>query len=664
MAKTAFFKAILKFCTTNKIFVYFRLRYTKQQIAVLNNVVRTRRKVRTLKFSAAFLKACISKRVAPKYIVARIERSRARHSPEMERAFLTDDVEKLTEQSRKLQTINQSHWRAAREFLTFFDTIRFCRYLALLDERTKSKWKNKNERLLALLRRDRFGNALGDTTRHVLNLSDYVLSDTESFVLSHGLNFGLPPRYLCKEEIFAEFESLWAQLLHHSASSVEQRTALKARLADLAHLYSDSTIDSRDFTMHKECFRAINRLRKNDDIIVTKPDKGSGVVLLNKSDYVDKMNKILDDQSKFRRLGPVSSNDNTAIIESRLQKRLLDLVKADHMPKWIYDAIRPTGSQRPRMYGLPKTHKEGTPLRPILSMTGSSHHELGKWLASLLQPVLERFSSHCISDSFTFAKTMQNLDIDPNVFMCSFDVSSLFTNVPLEETIKICSEALYDQSNSRPVIPKDVFVELMKSATSSVEFSFNNTMYKQTDGVAMGSPLGPALANIFVGYYEEKLFSQTQKPSTYFRYVDDTFAIFDHEAEADEFLTKLNCLHPSLKFTFEKEKEKCLPFLDVYVERTDVGLETSVYRKPTFTGQYLRWESFSPLKRKISLISTLVHRALMICTKRRLNEEIERIRRYYWTMAILKTSSILRSPRKLLSSPPLSDLALKSVLCT
>ena len=188
-------------------------------------------------------------------------------------------------------------------------------------------------------------------------------------------------------------------------------------------------------------------------------------------------------------------------------------------------------------------------------------------------------------------------------------------------------EALYDQSDSQPLIPKDVFVELMKSATSSVEFSFNNTMYKQTDGVAMGSPLGPALANIFVEYYEEKLFSQTQKPPTYFRYVDDTFAIFDHETEADEFLIKLNCLYPSLGFTFEKEKGKCLPFLDVYVERTDVGFETCVYRKPTFTGQYLRWESFSPLKCKLRLISTLVHRALMICTKRRLNGEIERIKK-------------------------------------
>ena len=193
--------------------------------------------------------------------------------------------------------------------------------------------------MLASLRRDRFGNALSDTTRYVLNISDYVLSETKSFVLSHGLNFWLSHRHLCKEEIFAEFESLWAQLLHHSASFVEQRTALKARLADLAHLYCDSTIDSRVFTMHKACFRAINSLRKNDDIIVTKPDKGSDVVLLNKSNYVDKMNKILDDQSKFKRFVPVSSNDNTAGFESRLQKRLLDLVNADLMPKWIYCTV-------------------------------------------------------------------------------------------------------------------------------------------------------------------------------------------------------------------------------------------------------------------------------------------------------------------------------------
>ena len=76
----------------------------------------------------------------------------------------------------------------------------------------------------------------------------------------------------------------------------------------------------------------------------------------------------------------------------------------------------------------------------------------------------------------------------------------------------------------------------------------------------MGSPLGPALANIFVGYYEEKLFSEISKPAVYFRYVDDTFVMFQNEKESEEFLIRLNGLHSSLQFTFEKEKNNFLPF--------------------------------------------------------------------------------------------------------
>ena len=90
---------------------------------------------------------------------------------------------------------------------------------------------------------------------------------------------GRHPGISAKKKSSPNLSHYWAQFLHHSASSVEQRTALKTRLADLAHLYGDSTIDSRVFTMHKECFCAINTLRKNDDIIIIKPNKGSGVIL-------------------------------------------------------------------------------------------------------------------------------------------------------------------------------------------------------------------------------------------------------------------------------------------------------------------------------------------------------------------------------------------------
>ena len=104
-----------------------------------------------------------------------------------------------------------------------------------------------------------------------------------------------------------------------------------------------------------------------------------------------------------------------------------------------------------------------------------------------------------------------------------------------------------------PSFPRNIFVELMQLATSSVEFSFNNKMHRQIDGVAMGSPLGPALVNIFVGYQEVKLFNIAKRPLVYFRYVDDTFAVFNNEEDCNTFLIHLNSLHPSLRFTYEKE---------------------------------------------------------------------------------------------------------------
>ena len=96
--------------------------------------------------------------------------------------------------------------------------------------------------------------------------------------------------------------------------------------------------------------------------------------------------------------------------------------------------------------------------------------------------------------------------------------------------------------------------------------------------------------------------------------------------ESEEFLIRLNGLHSSLQFTFEKEKNNYLPFLNIHVEQTKGSYETKVYHKPMFTGQYLRWEFFTPIKRKASLMSTLVHRALKICSKSKLKEEINQIK--------------------------------------
>ena len=93
------------------------------------------------------------------------------------------------------------------------------------------------------------------------------------------------------------------------------------------------------------------------------------------------------------------------------------------------------------------------------------------------------------------------------LFLCSFDISSLFTNVPLDETIGICADSLYRGNLDCHPFPEDTFKELMLITKRGVGFSFNNQMYKQLEKVAMGSHFGPALASIFIGFHETLLVS-------------------------------------------------------------------------------------------------------------------------------------------------------------
>lgn len=142
----------------------------------------------------------------------------------------------------------------------------------------------------------------------------------------------------------------------------------------------------------------------------------------------------------------------------------------------------------------------------------------------------------------------------------------------------------------------------------------------------MGSPLGPILANIFVGFHEEQLFAKTKTPLYYARYVDDTFAVFTDENHRAMFHHELNQLHNCLEFTGELESNGTIPFLDVTVHKRQGFFLTQVYRKPTFTGQYTRWTSFCDTKRKTNLVRTLTHRALMLCSDEFLEVELNTIR--------------------------------------
>ena len=199
--------------------------------------------------------------------------------------------------------------------------------------------------------------------------------------------------------------------------------------------------------------------------------------------------------------------------------------------------------------------------------------------------------------------------------MCSFDECSLFTNVPLDETIQICLTKLYSPPDP-PTLPRTVLKDLLEFATKKSHFIFDGQYYDQIYGVAMGSPLGPVLANIFVCHFEESWLTNNQfRPSIWFRYVDDTFSLFDSKDTASRFLDFLNSRRPKIKFTMELEENREIPFLDVCIRRDHNTFSTTIHHKKTFTGLYTKWDSFTPRKYKVNLIRTLTYRCLRICSK-------------------------------------------------
>ena len=166
---------------------------------------------------------------------------------------------------------------------------------------------------------------------------------------------------------------------------------------------------------------------------------------------------------------------------------------------------------------------------------------------------------------------------------------------------------------------------LFRHVLTSTYFSYDGKFYEQTDGVAMGSPLSPVIANFFMEDFEKKALEQaTHKPVCWYRYVDDTFAIWPHGRERlTEFLDHLNGLHNNIKFTMETEEEGHLPFLDVDIYRkTDGSLGHKVYRKPTHTNLYLNQLSHHHPANKQSVLSSLIHRAKPLCDQDSLAQEL------------------------------------------
>ena len=230
-----------------------------------------------------------------------------------------------------------------------------------------------------------------------------------------------------------------------------------------------------------------------------------------------------------------------------------------------------------------------------MSATGSFTYQTASWLSNILKPLREH--STVLQDSFELVNQISKILNLQNKFLVSFDVKSLFGNIPLDFTLNVVLDKLFiDQSTKIFGMNGKHFKKLLDWTSKNGTLQFNGKFYKQVDWVAIGSPMAPAIADICMNWLLVEVCKKTNASFKIFRYVDDLFLAFDNSEDVEDTFNAFNSIPNKIQFTREPEVKNQLAFLDVHITKTREGVETKIFRKLTFTGLYINWKSYVPLK--------------------------------------------------------------------
>ena len=225
----------------------------------------------------------------------------------------------------------------------------------------------------------------------------------------------------------------------------------------------------------------MKELQSDTSIVILPADKGRSTVILNREDYLEKCMDHINN-------GPYQllKKDPTTKIKAKTLKQLKVLKDNEFIDNKLYYYLKPTDSPAPRFYGQPKIHKPGVPIRPIVSYSGSPLYSLNKYIANILKTYVKHENNNA-KNSTTFSNYIRNVPIEDDEIMVSFDVTSLYTNIPIIDTLNIIKDYVHsdDQFARKTAIPQDKFLDLVNLVLTTTWYTFNSQFYQQTDGVAM-----------------------------------------------------------------------------------------------------------------------------------------------------------------------------------
>ena len=450
-----------------------------------------------------------------------------------------------------------------------------------------------------------------DSSKRVVNLSSVTLNENETSILSKGLSHAYPTNKCQKKEIITAISKFSPCLPEEKKTKYELETALA--------ITSHHETVKPNRTVHK-----LKNQLKSNGVISLKADKGGAVVLMNETDYINKMKDHLKDEQVYK----IIPKDITDTIQGNVKSIINTMVSNNELTQAHGNSLIQRDSKAPRAYGQIKIHKPNKPVRIIVNVQNSPTHRLSKFVTRNIRKYNDHLE-HAVKNSYEFIEELNKVELTGNEQLVSFDVTSMYTNIPVKKALDCGNTFLieFPEILDGTKMSLSSIMTIMDLCTSNTYFSFQNKFYEQVQGVPMGQPLSVPIANIYMHYFENTLLQKCPlKPKLYKRYLDDSSIVWEHGDEALEAFLNLTNNHGELTFTMEKEVNQELPFLDILMKRQGSSIGRDVYRKETNSGIILNANSNHPKSMKLGILKSLTLRSLRLSDVNHREVELGRLR--------------------------------------
>jgi len=454
------------------------------------------------------------------------------------------------------------------------------------------------------------------------NCTGTDLPTNVAYCLSLGPKFNFPTIDL-KADIFNTIKNIENMMFKFQEAA---KNAIRKTMVQNMNFISRYKQTFKEKIKNGFYLKILNQTRKfiknNPDIIITNADKGQTTVLMWKTEYEQKAEEHLSDPNTYRKL----ARNPTKRYEKEANKLIEGWYKNIKISEDTKNKLLTKNAKPPRIYFLPKIHKQGRPFRPIVSSINAPTYKLSKYLCNILSKVLGK-KTHSIKNSMEFVDKIKTANLTKDHQLISLDVTSLYTNIPntlVEKSIRNQWHAIKKHTD----LSVEEFLEGVNLCLNTTYFLYNNQYYQQTFGCAMGTPLSSTVANLTMEMLEDECLSKlSEKPAWYFRYVDDIVTTYPKE-KTDELVAIFNNYEPRLKFTVEHEKDGKLAFLDTMLIRNEGQgqLKVNWYQKTSHSWRYIHYFSNHPMKQKVNVLKNTIKKALIISAEEFHTENLAKIK--------------------------------------